>query len=324
MIAAIDQGSTKTQVLIGDEHGTVRGVGLAEGACHFHVGMEASMRAVRAAAEVALADAGLDWRDVTGVNAGMSGANWPEEVESLRSELAQVFQIPDVTVYNDCIVALRAGSGRKDAVVLCAGTAFNAAVRKDGEIVLLYNNFVEKEDEGGKGLSQRALQRVFRSLTRMGPETSLAARAMEYFGYRELHPMLLDFDRGTLSTPVKGFAVIVDEEAAKGDPVALDLLYEFGVSLSRYATAALVRFGLLKRDVDVVLTGGIFKARARVLVDAVRTEVHRVAPKAEVVQALYEPVVGAYQLALEASGQPGWAERLQASAERFSLHRIPK
>jgi hypothetical protein len=84
-----------------------------------------------------------------------------------------------------------------------------------------------------------------------------------------------------------------------------------------------VRFGLLNQGTDVVLTGGIFKARARVLVDSVRAEIHRVAPKAEVVQALYEPVVGAYQLALEAGGQPGWAERLATTAEQFRLHRLP-
>ncbi len=71
-----------------------------------------------------------------------------------------------------------------------------------------------------------------------------------------------------------------------------------------------------------MLSGGIFKARSMVMADAIRTEVHRVAPRACVVEALYEPVVGAYELALEPSRQAEWRPRMEKSAERFSLERL--
>lgn len=63
---------------------------------------------------------------------------------------------------------LYAGTRRPDAVILCAGTAFNAAVLKDRKLIWIYNNYTEKEDEGGKSVAERALKCVFRSATHMG------------------------------------------------------------------------------------------------------------------------------------------------------------
>lgn len=322
MILAIDQGSSKTQALIGDENGSIRGTGLAEGACHFLVGMDMAMKAVRVAAENAARAAGVRLEDIGRVSAGMAGANWPEEFQLLTVELDALFHPAKATVYNDCVPALYAGSQSDNAIVLCAGTSFNAAVRKERQLVWIYNNYIESVDEGGKGLATRAMEGVFRSMTGMGPQTSLKQRALAFFGYEEMLPMLLDFSRGCMRKALKDFAVIVDEEAMSGDGVALSAQYEFGVSVSRYATAALKRYGLVNEAVDIVLSGGIFKARSTVMVDAIRTEVHRVAPKARVVEAVYEPVVGAYELALHPAAKAEWWPCIEKSAETFSLVRF--
>ncbi len=319
---AIDQGSSKTQALIGDECGTIYGSGVAEGACHFLIGMEKAMRAVRSAAEAALRASKLPWESVSLVSAGMSGANWPEEFQTLREALDAIFGRGRSTVYNDCVPALYAGTRRPDAVILCAGTAFNAAVLKDRKLIWIYNNYTEKEDEGGKSVAERALKCVFRSATHMGPPTSLTEKALAFFGYEDVQPMVLDFSRGTMPRPVKDFATIVDDEAVRGDRVALGVQYEFGVSVSRYATAALERFGMLDRPVDIVLSGGIFKAESPVMADAIRTEVHRVAPRARVVESVYEPVVGAYLLALKPECEAEWRPRVEETATGLSLVRF--
>ena len=322
MILAIDQGSSKTHALVGDEQGRILGTGLAEGACHFLVGIEAAMRAADAAARGALLNAGIGKEQIHVVSAGMSGANWPDEFRLLTKELEKLFPQARVTVYNDSIPALYAGTQSPDAVILCAGTAFNAAVLKDRKLVWIYNNYTEIMDEGGRSLGTRAMEGVFRSITGMGPETSLKDRALKFFGYEEILPMLLDFSRNCLKRPVKDFATVVDEEAMKGDQVALNVQYEFGKSLSRYAVAALKRYGMECKSVDVVLSGGIFKARSPVMVDAIRTEVHRLTPLARIVDARYEPVLGAYDLALDPDSKQEWWPRIQEAAARFSLERF--
>ena len=322
MILAIDQGGSKTHALVGDEQGHILGTGLAEGACHFLVGMETAMRAANAAACNAMIQAGVSREEITIVSAGMSGANWPEEFRQLTEELEKLFPRARVKVYNDIIPALYAGTQSPDAVILCAGTAFNAAVLKDRKIVWIYNNYTEFIDEGGRSLGTKAMEGVFRSETGMGPETSLKERALEFFGYEEILPMLLDFSRNCLKRPLKDFATAVDEEAMKGDQVALNVQYEFGKSLSRYAVAALKKYEMKSRTVDIVLSGGLFKARSPVLTDVIRTEVHLISPLARIVDARYEPVLGAYDLALDQSRKQEWWPLLQEAARRLFLERI--
>lgn len=322
MILAIDQGSSKTHALVGDTQGHILGTGLAEGACHFLVGMEAAMRAVDAAARNAFQHAGVGREQISIVSAGMSGANWPDEFQLLTEGLEKLFPQARVTVYNDSIPALYAGTQSPDAVILCAGTAFNAAVLKDRKLVWIYNNYTELMDEGGRSLSTRAMEGVFRSVTGMGPETSLKERALTFFGYADILPMLLDFSRNCLKRPVKDFATVVDEEAMKGDQVALNVQYEFGKSLSRYAVAGLKRYGLECKTIDIVLSGGIFKAHSPVMVDAIRTEVHRLTPLARIVDARYEPVLGAYTLALDPESKQEWWPLIQEAAPHFSLERF--
>lgn len=322
MILAIDQGSSKTHALVGDESGNILGTGLAAGACHFLVGMEAAMNAAKEAANNALRAAGVSIDRIRSISAGMSGANWPNEFQVLTAELESLFRPARATVYNDCVPALYAGTQNPNAIILCAGTAFNAAVLKARKLVWIYNNYAEIMDEGGKSLGTRAMQGVFRSITDMGPKTTLKQRALDFFGYEEVLPMLLDFSRNCLQKPVKDFAVVVDEEAMLGDEVALTVQYDFGLSLSRYATAAMRRYDMMRESVDVVLSGGIFKARSPVMVDAIRAEVHRVAPGANIVEALYEPVVGAYELALDPEKQAEWWPRIEQAAASFSLVRF--
>lgn len=322
MILAIDQGSSKTQALVGDEHGRIVGTGLGEGACHFLVGMDRAMQAVAVAAANAMREAAIAPERIDRVSAGMAGANWPDEFAELTRQLGTLFHPANITVYNDCVPALYAGSQSPNAVILCAGTSFNAAVLKKRELVWIYNNYTESVDEGGKSLATRAMEGVFRSMTGMGPQTSLKGRALTFFEYEDILPMLLDFSRGSMRKPLKDFAVIVDEEAMNGDAVALQAQYEFGLSVSRYATAALKRFEFINEPADIVLSGGIFKANSSVMVDAIRTEVHRVAPLARIVEAVYEPVVGAYEMALDPAMQDAWWPQIEETAAQLALVRF--
>ena len=301
MILAIDQGSSKTQSLIGDETGRIYGTGVAEGACHFMVGIDKAMAAVRSSVQNALQEAGVGLDRINRVSAGMAGANWPDEFRLLTDALEREFFPARATVYNDCVPALYAGTQSNNAIILCAGTSFNAAVLKDRRLVWIYNNYIERADDGGKGLADRAL---------------------DFFGYDEVLPLMLDFSRGCIQKPVKDFAIAVDEEAMSGDTVALEAQYHFGVSVSRYATAALRKYDLTSQPTDIVLSGGIFKARSPVMVDAIRAQVHRISPGSRIVEAVFEPVVGALELALDASCQQEWRPVLSRSAQAFSLVRF--
>jgi len=91
------------------------------------------------------------------------------------------------------------------------------------------------------------------------------------------------------------------------------------------ARAVLRRYGMAHLDVEIVLSGGVFKTTDRLLRDTLLADVRREAPLARLVEARYEPVVGAALLGLERlgadTGTEAFRRRLDESARALGLLR---
>jgi N-acetylglucosamine kinase-like BadF-type ATPase len=298
-ILAIDQGGSKTVALVSDREGNIMGIGTGFGACHFGDGLEKAMLAIDIAAQEALKNAGIGYDGITSVSAGLAGANWPEEFEMLENALKKLTGVSDITVYNDCVIALRGGTDNPDAVVLCGGTGLNCAITTEKGVVRVYNNYVDDMDQGGGSLGARALLAVFQSEIGILPATILRERSLEFFGLTNVDDLLLGYQRKQLTKPLKELAFILFDAADENDAVALGVIHDFGVSLSRYVVAGAKTYGLIGRVFDVVLSGGIFKAKNTLLPDTICSEVHRAAAEANIINAEYEPIVGAMIMGVE-------------------------
>lgn len=302
MILAIDQGQTKTIAMILDQDGRVYGVGNAEGASHFKEGLARACSMIRAAAENALASAGLNRSDITEVFGGIAGANWSEEVEMLRDELRRIFAVEKATVVNDCVIALRAGTDSDNAIVLCSGSGMNSAVFAGGKLAFVYNNYIDLYDQGSEGLGARAFRAAFDAHMRSGPPTVLTQRLMDHFGICDMDRLMLAFYRSQLPRPLKEVAEIVFEEASRNEPAALEIIYSFGKSVSRYVIGAVRRFGMKPEECEVILSGGVFKNPHPLLCETVCSQIHRVYSNIRIRQSYYEPIVGAALMALDRRG----------------------
>lgn len=323
MILTIDQGQTKTVVLVLDENGEILGVGYAGGASHYKEGLEKASAMISAAAENALAAAERTHEDVTEVFGGIAGANWPEEIDMLEKELKRIFFTEKVTVVNDCVIALRAGTDRDDAIVLCTGSGMNSAVFVDGKLRLVYNNYINIYDQGSEGLGARAFEAAFQSYMHCGPQTILEKRLMDYFEIYNMDQLMLAFYRKQLSKPLKDVAELVFKEAAHNELVALDVIYEFGKSVSRYVVGAVERFEVNPAEFEVILTGGVFKNPNPLLYETVCSQIHRRYSNIKIKQSYYEPIIGAALMALDSRGSKSDdAHRLcKASAEKMGIIR---
>ena len=94
------------------------------------------------------------------------------------------------------------------------------------------------------------------------------------------------------------------EAAVNGDPIAVEIIVRQGEGLAEYATTLIRKFGMEAMDVDVVLSGSVFKGVGPLLVDTITACVHRVAPRANLVRACFEPVIGSVLLAYDALHLP--------------------
>jgi N-acetylglucosamine kinase-like BadF-type ATPase len=322
----IDQGGTKTVAIVADDEGHILGRGFGAGACHFFDGLPKAMAAVETAVQGALAQAGLALRDLHAVSAGMAGANWPDEIAALEAGLRKLIAIDNVRVCNDCLIALRGGTASPRCAVICAGTGLNVATRLTAAPHFVYNNYIEDTDQGAKALGGRALRAVFFSEIGALPPTTLTETALSFFGLESVQSLLLAYQRSQLRQPIQSFSPFLFAAAEKSDRVALDVIYQFALSITRYPIAAIQKHGAHREEIDLVLSGGLFKAKCTLLAETIAAEIHRVAPAVRVIPAEYEPVVGALLQVLDTTYNDklpsSVMQNCRASAEKLELLRV--
>ncbi len=327
-VLGIDQGASKTHALVVDEYGNVSGMGKSRGACHSSNGMEYAMTAVKEAAGQALAQSGITIREIEVIAAGMTGIDWDFEGNLLETALCEAFSVKKIKVVNDCIIAMRAGTSKNYGCVLCAGSGLNCAVRNENAAQIVYGFYIDDEFQGGYSLGKSTIRAVTDSHIGLKPVTLLTQMLLEYFGVRTVDEILYRKVTGAI-TPgdYLHLPIILEEAAARNDSVALGMLADYGRNIAMYAVLGMQKLSMLDMDmdVDVVLSGSIFKCRLPVLREAVSLEIHKYAINAKIVDAVYEPIVGAALLGLESlHGEilPEAYRNLEKSAEKFQIKRV--
>jgi len=326
-ILGIDQGGTKTAAVVMNTLGEILGSGFGGAGNYAYTGMSQAMASVREAAECALDQAGLSFADVAILSAGLSGADWPEEYDLLRQALHDATGIDDIRVYNDSIIAMRGGTDKPYGAVICMGTGLNVAIRnQDGE-TFIYGYYIDGDHQGAGALGHLALRAVIAADTGILAPTALTSMVLREYQAETVEELVRLYAAGRLTGRLKLLAPQVLEIAAGGDPVADHLVRQFGVGVAQYVTAGLRRYGMLDLDVDVVCSGSVLKTKNRALREVIRTTIQAECRQARMVDAIYEPVVGAAVLALDDRIKPEQREsvrkQVHASCQQMNLIRIP-
>lgn len=292
-ILGIDQGGTKTAAIILNSEGAILGSGLSQGAYHTSDGLEYAMNAISEAVKIAEESSQIKLSQISSLVAGMTGMDWPHERNFLETALKDVTGIENIKVYNDCIIAMYAGLNKKYGAVLCAGTGLNSAmVSPSGEEYIL-GFYIDDNVQGGSALGRRAVRKVLDSEIGLCPNTKLKDLVLDYFDKRDIEELLYHYATDSNSFEVKGLAPQIIDIAGKGDVVARQLISQFAIDMCKYVYAGLKKCDMLDMEIDIVLSGGIFKGEKNLMRDDVTNYIKEFAPKASIVNAKYEPVVGA-------------------------------
>lgn len=318
----IDQGGTKTAAAVCDASGIIVGAGLAQGACHQTSGMDCAMARVVQAAREALDPKGLSFRDIAAVGGGLTGVDWEEETPLVAQALQKATGVVRVQAKNDVFGAFYAGASSSYGACICSGTSTNICVVAPGGREHSFNFYCRTGHPGRMGL-----ECVFDSHCGIRDKTSLTEMALAHFEYADVDSLMRGKVDGRIpNAAFRRFAPAVLRAAAAGDPVACDCVAAYGRSCAGYVTAGLRRFAMERLPSEVVLSGGVFKTPCPPLIEAIRHEIGRHAPKARLTAARLEPVVGCLAMAMELAGidahAPAIRDRLHESALTWNLIRV--
>ena len=324
-ILGIDQGATKTAVAVMDGSGTIHGCGRTEGAYFPVDGMSAAMSRIGMLVRRVLAEASVPPAQIAYTVAGVTGIDYPNDERLVAGALRETLKLESAEAHNDCVIALFSGTWKPFGTGLCMGTGVNAAyLRPDGRQFVM-GDYMGEELQGGSALSYRALRKVFDADLGLLPPTELTRLFLDFTGAASPFEMLREsiVHREALRRKIIPLVPRILEAAEDGDAVTLGLLDEMARELCDYFMAGLRKMDMLSVACDIVLSGGVFKGARNRLTANVTGRLSVAAPLASVVNAKYEPVVGACVM-----GLLRWtpftreiSERLETSARHLGLLR---
>jgi len=325
LILGIDQGGTKTCAAVSDIDGNILSHHRSGGAYFPNSGLNRAMLFMKDAADKALASAGHSMDEIDSIVAGVTGIDWDGDDELIAGELKKHVGHKEIIACNDCEIAYYGGATGSTGAVICTGTGINAALFAPGGKKFVLGDYLKGSLQGATAISKRAIEAVFESELEAYPETGLTKIFLDFSGEKSVNDLLRryicdeDFSGNILSlTP------LIKKIADEGDEVANIVLSAFAEELTTCFIAAMKKMNMLKLNCDIVLAGSVF-GRTDGLTALVAEKIKRQAKNANIVNAAYEPVVGACILSiLKKTGRINdeTAHNLAVSAERFGLLKL--
>ena len=309
LLLGVDGGNTKTIALVARADGSIVGTGRA--GCCDHYGLttpEQAYEEIAVAARAALAAAGASIGDVRAAAFSLAGADWPEDVDVYRHEIAA--RLGDgfrFTVVNDAIGGLRGGTadGVGVAIVCGTGTAIGACGR-DGR---RWNVSMWGLPSFRFSMSRAAVEAAVHAELGIARPSVLQQTVPAAVGFDGVEELLKAMSlRGRTRPPLGRASVALLDAAGEGDGVARRAIREVAGAIADVARSAARQVGL-DPPTPVVLAGGLFRHPCDALVVAIGEQL----PRSELVEARFEPAAGALLLAFDEAGAAPDLERLEAS-----------
>lgn len=298
-----DVGSTHTRVLISDQAGKLIGYGENGPGNHEMVGYEGFTQALKEASDQALYALGIEKSQIMGAGFGVSGYDWSLEREATVQAIYKLGINAPFELVNDTLLGLIAGSQRGWGIVIISGSGCNCRGWDkyhtcEGRVTGA-GTFMG-EGAGASELMDKVIHALAYEWTQRGETTALTPALMEYVGAHSLADLLegLINQRYTLDASA---VPLVFQVAQKGDPVAVNLLAWAGNELGELAKAVIRQLGFKDLAFEIILSGGMFEGGA-LLIDPLKQNVLKFAPRAVFVRLTTKPVVGAVLLGMQAAG----------------------
>lgn len=303
----VDAGNSKTEAIVGDASGAIRGRGRSgTGDIYGVESPGTAVDAVMSAIDDALREAGATPADVERAAFCLAGVDWPEDEEFWAEQIR--LRLPDiakVSIRNDGFAPIRCVEPSGVGVAIVAGTGPAVVARgPDGREWSM--SFWASDFMGAGGLVSSALRAVYRSHLGLQPKTILTDRLLSEFGHTDVEEMLHYFtgrESPGRRHPRHIAAPVVTEAAVSGDETAAEIVAQQAKAFVDYAWVAAGQVGFATETdaVPVALAGSVVTSSAA-FAEAIRAVVPSRLPQARVEVATEPPAAGALLDALAEDG----------------------
>jgi glucosamine kinase len=300
-----DGGGAKTECVLTNSEGAIL-VRVTTGPSNpLRTGYMRAWFSLSEATDSVLARQKIKAGDISGVCAGLGGAGRPGVAKRITTFFDRSFPNAHVRVTTDLEIALEAGFGAGDGIVLLAGTG-SAAFGRDsnGRTSRVGGRGPWFSDEGSAfDIGRRAFASVARAEERRAPETALSARLFPWHQARSWDSLLERVSKNPDDVFPQTFALVA-QLADKGDAVCQEILSAAASSLAELALCVLTDLGWGQKESRIAKVGGVH-GRSKYLDAAIEAGLKKVAPLARLVTPETSPADAAARMAIRSSRAKG-------------------
>lgn len=214
----------------------------------------------------------------------------------LRKKLPEKL-IKKIEVVSDQEVAFRAGTDEKRGILIIAGTGCVVRGWK-GKRKAHSNGWGWLADEGSAFfVGQRVFQKILKDLDGRGAKTLLTKIAAKELAFEKGEDLarLVYSQNPTEIIPL--LSVVCDKASKRGDKTAVEIMTVAAEELFLAAGTVIKKLKFENSKFPLVLVGGMFKSD--ILLDRLKKNIKKLAPKVRFIKLKQEPVIGAIKLVLE-------------------------
>lgn len=298
LVLGVDAGGTKTDAVVCDTAGAVRGFGSGGRGNWEYDGLEQASASLGAAVDAALAGAGARPDQIASSVFALAGLDWPIDCDRLEPVVAGLALGGSHVLVNDAFAALRAGCRAEHGAVSIAGTGSVTAARNRAGQTFRTMALGYGERGGASDLVREGLDAIARTRHGQAPPTLLEERYLAALGLSTTDELFEAISRHGLRVSAE-LAPLVLHAAADGDAAAAAIAQQMGESLAA-AVVGVARILEMQDDVfEVACAGGVHGAESAALDSAFRAALSASCPASIPVALTAPPAIGAALLALE-------------------------
>jgi N-acetylglucosamine kinase-like BadF-type ATPase len=252
------------------------------------------------AVDRACAAANVRRTDITSAEIGLAGVRRADLKERMIDALRSL-GISSIQVVTDADIALYGATGGKPGLVLIAGTGSICCGRNARRKHACVGGWGPLAGDEGSGswIARRALQAVAQATDGRGEATRLGESACHYFNVATPDDLSLAIYAASMTNDrIAGFARHVIEMASDRDVVARGIVGDAGHELAAAARTVIRKLRIERERFQVAYVGGVFSA-GELILEPLRTEIERAAPRAFLAPPQLSPAIAAAMMARE-------------------------
>ncbi len=303
-VIGVDGGGTKTQAVIVNEKGQIKGRAVADSSNIQAVGEDQLAIVFNSLARDLSLQAGIEISDIDHIYAGLAGAARPADQKRIRETIEKLNITKSFTIDTDAMAALAGAFSGKPGMIVISGTGAICFGKDDQGNVHRCGGWGYLLGDEGSGfyLGQQAIIAALKAFDGRGEQTELLDRIVEFYNLDAINLIISPIYSGQIDrTRIASLAPVVFELARKGDQVAKNIIDTAGNELGKIVAATTRAMSKKDKPVRVALIGSVFKQRD-LLVPHMEKQALTVAKSVEFIDPECEPSLGSALLGLQTEG----------------------